>query len=104
MAPAYDVPPEFPLCSFAGKFFFVICPSCRQNIFDGLCVSCQKKLDKPDQESDYYILGVAQKLAEEIIRFRSEFNKWIPKIQKLQQTTTIPQGKNVTSLFKKKRK
>jgi len=104
----YDPPPEYPVVTHVEDYFFIVCANCRGKISMGLCITCSSDLDDPKLSADYVYLDVAQHLAEEIVRLRSELTKWIPKIQHYQKKTsplvTDKGKKDVKSLFKKKRK
>lgn len=101
----YTDPPEYPIVTVAKDFFFIVCGTCRITIFEGLCIACGQQKEEGADNVDYVILDIAQHLAEEIIRVRSELTKWVPIIQKYEhQKSYVAPKKNVSKLFKKRRR
>jgi len=100
---SYSDPPEYPVVTVAKDFIFIVCAECRIKISDGLCITCCHEKEVKSGNTDYVILEIAQHLAEEIIRLRSELTKWIPEIQKYKKAMGIvTPRKDVKKLFRRR--
>lgn len=101
--PPYDDPPEYPIVTVAKDFFFIVCADCRTKISEGLCITCGHEKEVKSGDTDYVILEIAQHLAEEIIRLRSELTRWIPDIQRYKKEMGIvTPKKDIKKLFRKR--